>query len=124
MLWFLKNKGKDKRNPSPVRHFSITSERSAGENHSLVGPTLTPGKGMTSGVFCSISKHPKEKNVTGRSWYVFVGEQCWLSIPSETLGASFQCLRALGNMKILVESSNQKQEEKSFTSEHHENQQR
>lgn len=66
----------NKSHPSPVRHFSITSERSAGENHRLVGPTLTPGKAMISGIFCSISKHLKENNVTGRSWCVFVGEQC------------------------------------------------
>lgn len=57
-----------------MRHFSITSERS-GENHRLLGPTLTPGKGMASAGFCSISRLLKEKNVSGRSWYVFVGEQ-------------------------------------------------
>lgn len=90
----------------------------------LVGPTLSPGKEMTPGDFCSISKHPKEKNVTGRSWFVFVGEQCWHSCSSETLGASFKHLRALSNMKNLVESRNQKQEEKSFTFERHKNQQR
>lgn len=62
-----KEQGMTKNHPSPVRHCSITSETSAGENHRLLGPTLSSGKGMTSGYFCSISKHVKEKNVTGRS---------------------------------------------------------